>query len=115
MAPIKVKNSQSPKELGKAVLAAAVSKALAEDTSSIETAFQAVWDREVVAGRSGVPTPCLCYDSESTVNVVIPFLTQDEGKALATQQTAAGDAEGFNLVKFSQEAMGHIVILGCGE
>lgn len=114
MARLKVKDPSSSKRIGKAVLDAAIAKA--ERTSSqpdIKTKLIKALRAETPTKKNITFVPH--FDTATIINVIVPHLTKQQAQLIKLQQTNTVAGSKFDLVKFSYEAMGHIVILGCGE
>ncbi len=114
MARLKVKDPSSSKRIGKAVLDAAVAKT---DPNSHQPDIKAKLIKALQAETSSTKNITFMphFDTATTINVIVPHLTKQQAKSIKDQQGISTAGSKFDLVKFSYEAMGHIVILGCGE
>jgi hypothetical protein len=113
MARFKLKGGSRPEQIGKIILDAAYARAgAAEPPSDVEIAGVADRLREHFdTTKESPPQIELHYDSRDLLHFVIPYLGSKE----TLQPPPDYDEDKHSLAKIAYEAMGTVVIRGCGK
>ena len=107
MARLKLKQNKSLKDVGRGVLVAAQADALGNAAAKQSAQNEITAMLEDLGGA----TVNYVYDTPTQINVVVPFI----GNKMVRSAEAMADENQFELDEFAAEAMGFIVIFGCGK
>ena len=109
MARFSLKEGSSPQDIGKIVVDAAYARARGASPTKSEIAKALLGHFDTT--KESAPEIEVCFDTPAVLHFVIPDVDPKD----AEQPPPGKDDPGYHLAKIAYEAMGTVVIRGCGK